>query len=75
MSYFIYENWQAGPHKTVLHVDVCPFCNNGKGLTGGTDSRHGKWHGPFATLGGAERAQHVLATPVSKQHSCIRSAK
>ena len=26
---YLYENWQAGPHKTVLHRGSCAFCNNG----------------------------------------------
>src|SRR5436309_2904690 len=30
-SFYIYENWQAGSHKAVIHRSDCPYCNNGKG--------------------------------------------
>ena len=41
--YYIYENWQAGPHKLVVHSGTCGFCNNGGGLKGGTNPRYGRW--------------------------------
>jgi hypothetical protein len=31
VSYYVYENWQAGPHKSVIHSDECGFCNHGAG--------------------------------------------
>ena len=27
MNFYIYENWQAGPRKAVIHVGNCGFCN------------------------------------------------
>ena len=34
-KFYIYENWQAGPHKAVIHRGSCGHCNNGQGKTGG----------------------------------------
>ena len=31
VSFYIYENWLAGPHKIVLHRSSCGQCNQGKG--------------------------------------------
>ncbi len=56
MSYYIYENWQAGPHKAVIHVGSCGFCNDGEGRAGGYDPRHAKWLGPYETLDAARNA-------------------
>ena len=47
MAYYIYENSACGPHKAVIHVGTCSFCNDGKGRHGVCDSRHAKWHGPY----------------------------
>jgi hypothetical protein len=33
--YYMYENWQAGPHKAVVHVGTCGFCKDGNGRAGG----------------------------------------
>ncbi|MGB9488338.1 MAG: hypothetical protein WCD04_19770 [Terriglobia bacterium] len=52
MSLYIYENWQAGPHKAIIHVGNCGFCNYGKGVAGGYDPRHAKWHPPYQQLPG-----------------------
>jgi hypothetical protein len=60
MSFYIYENWQAGPHKAVIHVGNCGFCNDGKGRAGGYDPRHAKWHGPYETLDLARSASAGL---------------
>lgn len=32
MTFYIYENWQAGPHKAVLHTGPCGHCNDGQGF-------------------------------------------
>lgn len=45
----VYENWQAGPHKAVIHRGSCGFCKDGAGRAGGYDPWHGQWHGPFDT--------------------------
>lgn len=75
MTYFIYENWRAGPHKAVLHIDVCPFCNSGRGIGGGTDPRNGKWHGPFSRLAQASSAQRRLHVDARIEHACVRDEK
>lgn len=71
MGYFLYENWQAGPHKAVLHDGACPFCNNGRGFRGGTDPRYGKWHGPFSSLATARAAQGRLRVKSRLEHACV----
>jgi hypothetical protein len=50
LTYYAYENWRAGPHTIVVHIGICGFCNDGRGLAGGTRSDNGLWHGPFANL-------------------------
>ena len=70
--YYIYENWQAGPHKAVLHRAQCGFCRNGHGLAGGSDPRHGKWHGPFVALADGREAQKKLRVEVLKQCRCVK---
>lgn len=72
MAYYIYENWQAGPHKAVVHIGSCGFCNNGLGLSGGSDPKHGKWHGPYETLSDAVDIQKGLRVDVGKECSCIK---
>ena len=71
MSYYLYENWQAGPHKAVLHKSACRFCNDGSGIRGGTDPRFGKWHGPFSNLGDARSMQGRLRVEIRIDHTCV----
>ena len=60
MIYYIYENWQAGPHKAVIHRANCGRCNHGLGQSkGGYDRAHGKWHGPY-DLNVAQQAQQQM---------------
>ena len=48
VSFWVYENWQAGPHKAVIHAGSCGFCKEGLGRSGrGTDPAYGRWLGPF----------------------------
>ena len=61
MTYHIYENWQAGPRKAVIHCASCPYCNDGLGRSnGGYDRAHGKWHGPYDNVGVAREAQQRM---------------
>jgi 4-hydroxy-tetrahydrodipicolinate synthase len=50
VEFFVYENWQAGPRKAVLHRSNCPQCNHGKGRPAGHDPAHARWHGPYTTI-------------------------
>ena len=43
MKYFAYENWRAHGHVVKVHRADCPFCNNGRGLAGGTRADNGRW--------------------------------
>ena len=67
MAYYIYENWQAGPHKAVLHVGECGHCKEGRGRAGGYDPSHAKWHGPFESLEEARREQQRLRVDLRKE--------
>lgn len=69
MTYYIYENWTAGPHKAVVHCAGCMYCNHGLGQSkGGYDRAHGKWHGPYDDLSAARQAQQQLG--VVKRPDC-----
>jgi len=59
-SFYIYENWLAGPHKIVVHRASCGQCNHGKGRPSGHDANHARWHGPYGTLSEARDASHNM---------------
>jgi 4-hydroxy-tetrahydrodipicolinate synthase len=59
-TFFIYENWAAGPHKIVLHRATCGQCSHGKGRPSGHDANHARWHGPYATLPQAREIAHAM---------------
>ena len=69
--FYIYENWQAGPHKAVLHRGSCAFCKNGQGLAGGSDPAHGEWHGPFPSLEAARASHRQMQVIEFKECRCI----
>ena len=72
MAYYIYENWQAGPHKAVLHHGSCGHCKDGAGRAGYHDPSHGKWHGPFNALEAARAHQQGMNVMVRKDcHWCM----
>jgi hypothetical protein len=58
-SFFVYENWAAGPHKAVLHRSNCGQCNHGKARPAGHSAVHAQWHGPYASLA---EARHITQT-------------
>src|SRR5579864_6116786 len=60
-EFYIYESWQAGPRKTVIHRGNCGQCNGGKGRTGGQDHNHARWHGPYGSLSDARDAANTMA--------------
>jgi 4-hydroxy-tetrahydrodipicolinate synthase len=59
-SFYIYENWAAGPHKIVLHRGSCGQCSHGKGRPSGHDTNHARWHGPYSALAEARDAAHAM---------------
>jgi 4-hydroxy-tetrahydrodipicolinate synthase len=59
-SFFVYENWAAGPHKAVLHRSSCGQCSNGKARPAGHSSNHARWHGPYTTLAEARQVTQGL---------------
>ncbi len=73
MSYYIYENWRAGPHKAVIHNGSCGHCNNGSGRAGGYDPKNAEWHGPYETLALVRSAQKGLSVKVLEECGvCLR---
>lgn len=70
--FYIYENWQAGPHKAVLHTGDCGICRNGQGLAGGSDPNHGRWHGPLISLDDALSVQGRLNVKLMKTCRCVK---
>jgi hypothetical protein len=70
-GYWVYENWQAGTHKAVVHAGSCSFCNDGRGLSlSGTDPKHGQWHGPFPSGGVAEACARRTGGVLKFCHFC-----
>jgi hypothetical protein len=63
-DFFIYENWQAGPHKAGVHRGKCGHCNHGTGKAGGYNPSHASWHGPYADLAAARRASAAMANVI-----------
>ena len=73
MSFYIYENWQAGPHKAVIHRGSCGYCNDGRGRAGGYDRRHAQWYGPYETIDFARAASGLLpGVTVRRKDRCCR---
>jgi len=77
-SYYIYENWQAGPHTAVIHTAMCGFCRDGRGRAGGYDRAHAQWHpqtGPpgFPTSASARAyARRKLRTARLTLDRCVK---
>jgi 4-hydroxy-tetrahydrodipicolinate synthase len=59
-TFFVYENWAAGPHKAILHRATCGQCSNGKARPAGHSANHAQWHGPYPTLVEARQITHTL---------------
>ena len=59
-SFYVYENWAAGPHKAVLHRSSCGQCSNGKGRPAGHSANHSRWHGPYVSLSEARQVTQTL---------------
>jgi hypothetical protein len=70
MRYYTYENWRAKGHTAKIHVGVCWFCKDGKGMGGGTRADNGKWHGPFDTL---QEARAFVRGVEPDTHTCART--
>ncbi len=72
VSFYIYENWLAGPHKIVLHRSSCGQCNHGKGRPAGHDANHARWHGPYASLTEARQtSQGMAGVLIRSECKCI----
>ena len=68
MAFYVYENWQAGPHKTVIHGGSCGHCIEGEGRTRGYDPRHAQWHGAFPLRNdGREISESIHGVVIRKE--------
>src|SRR6266699_2503164 len=71
-TFFVYENWSAGPHKAVLHRSACGQCNHGKARPAGHSANHAQWHGPYATLAEARQVTQTLPSVLIRSEcKCI----
>lgn len=71
-SFFVYENWAAGPHKAVLHRSNCGQCNSGKARPAGHSINHARWHGPYLTLAEARQITQTLPSVLIRSEcKCI----
>jgi hypothetical protein len=59
-GFFVYENWAAGPHRTVVHRSSCGHCGNGRARPAGHSTDHARWHGPYGTLAEARQVTQSL---------------
>ncbi len=71
MAFYVYESWQAGSGRAVLHSADCAYCNEGRGLQGGSDRSNGKWHGPYETLASAREFPRTLRVDERTEHACV----
>jgi hypothetical protein len=70
--FYVYENWQAGLRKAVIHDGSCGHCNGGRGRAGGYDPRHADWHGPYDDLEAARQASNALRDVIeNKECRCV----
>ena len=73
ITFYLYENWQAGPHKTVLHRSTCGACRNGSGRPTGQDQARSRWHGPYSTLEEAREASRGLPSILIRSEcKCVK---
>ena len=71
-SFFVYENWAAGPHKAVLHRATCGQCNSGKARPSGHSANHARWHGPYTSLTEARQITQTLPSVLIRSEcKCI----
>jgi 4-hydroxy-tetrahydrodipicolinate synthase len=71
-SFYVYENWSAGPHKAVLHRSACGQCNHGKARPAGHSANHAQWHGPYSTLAEARQVTQTLPSVLIRSEcKCI----
>jgi 4-hydroxy-tetrahydrodipicolinate synthase len=73
-TFFLYESWQAGPHKLVLHRSTCGICRSGAGRPTGSDEAHSRWHGPYTTTQEARESSRSL-TNILIRSECKCMAK
>ena len=59
-GFFVYENWAAGPQRTVVHRSNCGHCGNGRARPAGHSTDQARWHGPYGTLAEARQVTHSL---------------
>ena len=69
-TYYIYENWVAHGHVAKIHKGDCSFCNEGKGIHGTDNRRHGQWLGPYTSFTDALQAAKKTRADISTCKVC-----
>ncbi len=44
-EFYAYDNHHRD--RARVHLGDCPWCNNGRGVQGGSSGANDQWHGPF----------------------------
>jgi len=72
LTFFLYESWQAGPHKLALHRSTCGACRGGTAHPGGSDEARSRWHGPYPTVQEArERSRGMSNILIRSECKCV----
>jgi len=72
LTFFLYESWQAGPHKLALHRSTCGACRGGTAHPGGSDEARSRWHGPYTTVQEArERSRGMSNILIRSECKCV----
>jgi len=66
--FYVYENWQAGLRKAVIHDGSCGHLQRRKGRAGGYDPRHADWHVPYDGLEAARQASKRSADVIEQKN-------
>ena len=46
-EFYAYDNHHRD--RAQVHRGDCPWCNNGRGVQGGSSGANDQWHGPFSS--------------------------
>ena len=72
VTFFLYESWQAGPHKLALHRSTCGACRSGSAHPSGSDEARSRWHGPYTTAQEArERSRGMSNILIRSECKCV----
>ena len=67
-NYWVYENRPT--NRSTMHLSICSYCNEGRGVRPSSSQRNGKWHGPFQSFEAANQTAAGLARPLRRCSHC-----